>query len=69
MEEKQKKEKEKEEEEDARVWPAIDAFFSKFGLLSHQKESFNSFFLFSIPEIIHENMPIYFGKGRYAIEV
>jgi len=54
---------------DGDVWYAADAFFKKFGQVHHQKESFNSFLLRSVPDIIHDNMPITFGKGRYAIEM
>ena len=54
---------------DNEVWGVIKSFFKKYGLLSHQKESFNNFFLRSIPFIIQEHMPIYFGNRRYAIEM
>ncbi len=54
---------------DDEVWGVIKSFFAKYGLLSHQKESFNHFFLRSIPFIIQEHMPLYFGNGRYAIEM
>ena len=54
---------------DDEVWGVIKAFLAKCGLLSHQKESFDRFFLSSIPFIIQEQMPLYFGNGRYAVEM
>ena len=54
---------------DGEVWGVVKSFFAKYGLLSHQKESFNHFFLRSIPFIIQEHMPLYFGNRRYAIEM
>ena len=54
---------------DNEVWGVIKSFFTKYGLLSHQKESFNHFFFRSIPFIIQEHTPLYFGNGRYAVEM
>ena len=54
---------------DDEVWGVIKSFFAKYGLLSHQKESFNHFFFRSIPFIIQNHTPLYFGNGRYAVEM
>ena len=34
-----------------------------------RRKSFNHFFFRSIPFIIQEHMPLYFGNGRYAVEM